>query len=787
MIGYAFLALLLPLATTTELAPIDVHRRAVDFLEEQRDRDGSAWLDAHLDPTPTPLHTPGVHAPRYFEYEVLGPDDEPAGFIVVAFGRHDFPIVHARQDGPAPTTVLANAAGGEIDRIHRFGHGNYVAEDAKHREVARIGQLPFKVEGYSTAVLSLSEEERAGWYRAFVDAPVDQHAPQVAPELEVSHFRGWTDLRKNYENQRPAMEAISRHNAADDWKTEDLRRDSGETLQTREFRERPLLARGTASWTVRGEGRDYVDVELAERDFEGDAALRIWVHEGPAGRVLPVDIEIDYADGTHETLRLNVTDRIPNRELGSLPRDLLGGFSELATGASPGCSKAAIRSWAGTYLTGAVRGGPEITARGTYRTGSTLFHIVDQGGGQISLRAPNGKYVHVPYKGGSADATAATAGPDETFRLYFKDAEPGEFGLRSRHGYQIVTSNDGWVGTNGSRSPPPPQWRLDYCQPRSTYARWAGASFRHAWQKVRRYAQISPHRLPSTSQCASGCGATAWAMLFGFHDYEAWYKDPKWAHLGAFYLEDNSVSGKDVLAPATLYPSAGNKFSFDPTEQPMQPGVAKMIWEISRDMNDWGAAGCSHNGQKWTAPHIMGQAKAYLDRRVKVGLVTEYDGVLAMTAEGKRNAYTVIKSKRPVVIGTGAIDVAHYPLAIGRDRTDYRMWDRDHQRWAPMANHRHFVVHQGHQEPSSEIVPYGTWMAGRVEPSAPPPAKTISPTPVKPGVENPATQKQKVPAYEPQPPPQPPSKKGPTLKPGVQHPAKQKRPFPGPAPKKLPK
>ena len=739
---HLWIPLLLAPPTSTDLAPIEVHRRAIDLLEAQRDRDGSSWVDAQLDDDPVRLHSPGYDEPTHYEFGIVGPDGGARGYVIASADRTDFPIAHVVDAGPPPSAMLAAEATGEIDRIYRFGHGRYVAEDDAQRLVAQIGEWPAKLSGYAD-VLSTPAGERYGSYRAIPGEAVKEHHPQPLPDLTWDSWESWEALRAGYADQRRALAPVDRRNAREDWRIEDLRRSSGETLQAGEFRERPLLRRGGATWVVRGAGRDYVRVELGERIDEGDAVLRVFVDEGPLHEVLPVDIEVSYQDGSHETLRLNVTQAIPEHVLGELSpssKHVLGRWSRLARKALPNCSKAVITTDYDVYLRGDPSGGNAVRGDGAYRDEHTFFRVEDRGAGKIRLRAPNGKYLHVPHGGGHASASVSSPGNDETYRLYVDNRYPGMFGLRTDRGFRLQPLGDGSIQTTGDRAPPVPRYAFDYCQPRETFTKWAGSSFEDTWPKVRRYTQIPAHRAPSTSQCASGCAATAWAMLFGFHDYEASLGLPRWAHLGGFYRKDNDPDGADAVAPNRLFLSTGDRPSgFSRSAHSMHAGAAGMIWEISQDMNDWVLAGCAPNGEKWTVPQIMGKAKQFLDRRLSVGLVHDYDGAFIMTAKGAKNAYAVIKDQRPVVLGIGSADTLHYPLGIGRDNTYYRIWDRAHLRWAPEANHRHFIIHMGHQQVHTDLVPYGTWFAGHVIPPAPPP-KTSKPKPspiptkkVKPG------------------------------------------------------
>ena len=171
----------------------------------------------------------------------------------------------------------------------------------------------------------------------------------------------------------------------------------------------------------------------------------------------------------------------------------------------------------------------------------------------------------------------------------------------------------------------------------------------------RRYAQISANTYPNTSDCSSGCGATAWAMLFGWVDFRASEDDPIWRSSFGMY------GGSNEVAP-----------------HKMDAGIRDMIWEIRNDL------GTSCKGsQGFTAPWAMDQAKQYLSSRINSSpqLVTRIDmpGVPNDRTTGR--ADEVIRSGGPVVILLGW---EHYPLA----------WGYSTRRCGPIRQHR-FLINPG--------------------------------------------------------------------------------------------
>ena len=690
-----------------------LQRRALEVLEEGRDLAGSPWADARLGAQAVMLYRPSEVGAAYVEVGLEGPGGEPRGFMVLSTGEHDAPIVQAAFAGEPPSARLAAQAGeAEPARFYRLGH-TYVAEDATGRLLGTLGELPAKMIGYDPQWLELDPAARSG--RAHWDdvSGYAESRPSIPFELSFQAWPSWDVLKAEYASNRAPLHARDRIAAAEAWKAERLLQDNGETLQAGQFRELPLLPRDGARFQVSGSGARYVDVVLAERAYEGDTVLRAFVHEVDEAGVHPVDIDVEYADGTVETLRLGVTAELPPQGVlgapvrasrpGDSPSDSGGGSSVrevIRPVALSGldCSKVAFETSGGGYL---QRSGTSVAGGGHLPDGDALFAVDHMGGGRVNLRASNGKWLRAVGQGGGdvrADAIGPTA--EAIFRIFEKRDKPGWYGLQSpdrRH--FLVAHGGGTVDARATRS----RWsyfRPAYCEPTRLQGRWAGSSFDNAWSKVRKYNQIPARVAPSTSQCASGCGGTAWAMLFGFHDYEASLGIPKWKKHKGLYRKDGSKNGPDEVAPEWFRSGGG-----------IHAGVANIVWEIASYMNDWGLAGCSPTGEKWTAPVIMGRAHKYLEGRVSgIALGSNYDGAMIFTHEGKTNARGVILDGQPVVIGMQ--DPHHYPLAFGWTSAKYRVWNRSQKKWSDLATRQHFVVHMGHEERVAEMVPYDSWFQG---------------------------------------------------------------------------
>jgi len=213
---------------------------------------------------------------------------------------------------------------------------------------------------------------------------------------------------------------------------------------------------------------------------------------------------------------------------------------------------------------------------------------------------------------------------------------------------------------------------------------WAGT---HEDQRL--YNQMNAYDPPNTSSCSSGCGATAWGMLFGWADHQAARGNPSWAPRWGIYRQ-NGGYGADADAPRN-----------------MDAGVRNMIWEIRNRIGTW----CVGNSGP-TCPWDMSYAARYLSGRSGVRLDTHYN-ILGIS-ESRLRDYAVrsIYRRTPAIIGTGWLN--HYPLAYGyawcSRTTSFLFWDRTEYA------HR-FYVNQGWGDAAyNGWVPASTWFAGEIYP-----------------------------------------------------------------------
>jgi len=192
----------------------------------------------------------------------------------------------------------------------------------------------------------------------------------------------------------------------------------------------------------------------------------------------------------------------------------------------------------------------------------------------------------------------------------------------------------------------------------------------------------------NTSDCQSGCGPTAWAMLICWGDRQAASgTSDLWAGRWGLYRV-NGGRGNDAVAPTAWGDT----------------GVKNMTWEINRAVDTWCNA-FNDNGATW--PSDMVKVLDYLNGRsgmqVKTWyLPTGFDPFGYSEQDLIKYARNVIKnpaeSARPSIIGTGFF--SHYPLAYGyREKSIQSCWQQcDWQGCTPFcltSYAKSFLVNQG--------------------------------------------------------------------------------------------
>ena len=718
--------------------PPSLHRRAVQFLERERERDDEVWLDVHLAPKALPMTRPGDSGPTYYEFRLVDADDHPRGYFVLATAEHDHPVPLSVDAGAPRSSLLATrATQGRARRVHFLSPVAWLAEGEDGERVASVGGLPPRVESIDPAWRSTSERDRlsrtelapgAGSPDARLTTKLPKHAAQLG------QWRSWEQLRDEYASNYAQAHAIMRLNAADEWESLRAAERQAQGLQSGWFREVPLLARGEATVTVHGAGRQWVRVEQYDRKLEGDAVAAVFVEEITTPGVFPVDLQIRYADGTSETQHFAVTRRIPRAAMGTESELASARDSEISqatsvlaspatSGTSPGggseCDKVVLRGIHGTFLHATNGGGSTLRGRGRWVGGWEVFRLDAVGTGVYTLRASDGSYVQAAFDGGSGIAADGKTANGFT-RLRRHNAAGGSVEFRTFYKHQpIHVSDDGSVTAqrdpkDGRRN----QLQQEYCSPSLVQSKWAGAtSGLAALHHVRKYSQLKGGQHPNRAPCASGCGATAWAMLFGWADHMAASGSATWSDYKGLYLRDGAKSGPDAHAPEFMWTDTPTWLLADREDAHLRAGVGNITEELRGYLGDWGASGCSLDGSRFTAPHIMAQARAYVTaRNLDLGLTAAYDGAGFMTHAGKTSALRQIdEHDRPVAIGIGWF--SHYPLAFGWHSARYAMWDPGSGRWASPRVEQRFVVHMGWGQLSAATVPYDSWFAGYIMPN----------------------------------------------------------------------
>jgi hypothetical protein len=158
----------------------------------------------------------------------------------------------------------------------------------------------------------------------------------------------------------------------------------------------------------------------------------------------------------------------------------------------------------------------------------------------------------------------------------------------------------------------------------------------------RLYRQIPAYTWPNTNGCWSGCGATAWAMLFGWVDAQAATNHPAWRNKWGVYRQNGGVNTPNAVAPVLV-----------------DGGVNNMQMEIRSYIG--GFCLFSH-GPTW--PWNMGGAYLYPQKRAWAWMAV-VGGHNFFNNEWRHIANAIEFEKTPGIILTGSLASAHYPLAYG--------------------------------------------------------------------------------------------------------------------------
>lgn len=138
------------------------------------------------------------------------------------------------------------------------------ASNARGEEVARIGALPARTLGLERSALDLPPEARRG---RTVDVPNGPPRVVLPPALRDVRFASWASWRE-YRDERGRSDAFDveamRRSSVPSWEEEARLATHAEGLEPLASRRVTLLARGSARFSVRGEGAAHVVSERAK-------------------------------------------------------------------------------------------------------------------------------------------------------------------------------------------------------------------------------------------------------------------------------------------------------------------------------------------------------------------------------------------------------------------------------------------------------------------------------------------------------------------------------------------
>jgi len=551
-----------PILAAVDSIPQDAQRRAKEFLEELR---GSGlapeWLEARISSQARILYRPDIVGPAYYEFTVEKPVAggwEPAGFVQLSSGEHDYVLTQWNATGMSPTQELQEIAplGVQLTAFYKLNTLSYAAEyeqltaigiAAVADDVYNLGELPSHLTGLEGIL-----EEPAELVTEGVDSEgnTEYEGPTELPLIEETPWDSWAALKAGYaENYAPLLASLKQR-ASEGWQLEKNLAQYGETLVKGDVRTvYGLPAQTLSSIDVTGEGAtpEYLGQERLS-DNGNLTGVRLTVLDEPADpeTLLPFEVVLQYSSGTTETVKYAIANQ-----------DALN------------------------------------------------FHEV---------------FLPLTTKSSTSSATdVSVAG----------SVEPAGWG--PWHYY--------WADAN------------------------AGTI---------RYNQIPAGSSPNTSGCWSGCGATAWAMEFGWVDQRAAEGHWRWANHWGLYRVNGGL-GSNAVAP-----------------NPMDTGVRNMTWEIRGYLGTY----CSDGGGATRFTRMI-DAYRYVQPRATAGwrMRTRYDptGLCWFGAcNGARDLARdqIVNYRAPAIIGANN----HYPMAYGY------AWQKKTSCWwfiCSTSYNRWFYVNQG--------------------------------------------------------------------------------------------
>lgn len=336
--------------------PIEFRRKAAQYLESIRSTEMAPEAAlASLSDEVCPIFRPDVDGVAYYEFEVnwgtgttqrvittaalatsirsatfsalttrlsssMPPSAADRGFIILSTAEHDYPIAHwSLESEPVSRQLqaLAENSGKTVARIFKLDALSYIAEDAKGKDVAQVGQLPLPVKGLPDDLRQAQDRVSSAETELSVGVSSDEEAANVKrsirkkgpkpPDIEVLDLGGWVGLKKRYADIfRPFLDDLKRR-AASDWEIDRLVTEFGEGIAVGEPH-RVALLQPEAVAELSGEAASIVDLRLIE-SAGAPPALELYVQKSPFDREANVELHITYSDGVVERLSFFVVSR----------------------------------------------------------------------------------------------------------------------------------------------------------------------------------------------------------------------------------------------------------------------------------------------------------------------------------------------------------------------------------------------------------------------------------------------------------------------------------------------
>lgn len=351
-----------PNFTAAQDVPEAVLRRATEFLEELRGSDlAPEWQDARINPEARILYRPDIQEAAYYEFTVEKPTDngyEPAGYIQLSSGEHDYLVTDWDTSGMSPTYELAELAplGATLTEFYRIDALTYVAEYEEltaidvttvATDVINIGDLPVRIEGLDAIPEEPFELVTQG---IDSDGKEEYEGPTELPLLEESPWESWEALKAGYEEEYAPLLKSLKERASDRWELEKNLSLYGETLTKGEVRTvYGLAAQILSSIQVTGDGANAQYLKQEQMSDNGTlTGVILTVLDEPTDvqTLLPFEVALQYTSGTTETLKYAIAnhDALPPLNAVFLPLVIRTGTESQDIAAADGANETA-GSW----------------------------------------------------------------------------------------------------------------------------------------------------------------------------------------------------------------------------------------------------------------------------------------------------------------------------------------------------------------------------------------------------------------------------------------------------------